>query len=595
MLRLFAAGVSLSLRRPRCLFPSLKISFTRTTTTSPLLSRRAQLPNTVDPNALMRDPQSELFNYTTGRFLANEALRLRERRRVFDIPGLFTIISQAMHCKTEEIVGFRKLGEGGFNRIFLIAFNTGFQLIARIPYPILIPRAHVLASEVATMHFLRSKGLPIPKVYAYSLTAKNESETEYILMEYIEGTDLSEIWFDLKEDGIVSLMDQLAKIESAMMSIAFPAGGSIYYARDLKELSGDEGIPLEEQNESISLETERFCIGPDASIPLWYGRREQLDVFRGPYQDAKSVLLAYLDQFGSPREPYSRFRREKYNFEKQPPSDHAENLRRYLRLVPSLVPDDDFLSAFCIRHPDLTINNIKVSIDSNGLQITSMLDWQYAAVLPLFLHAGMPNDIQNREDEVSQSMAEPELPDDFDKLSQEDQEWQMELLRRRLVHYHYNLSTAAHNRIHHTGLVYPLNGFRRRIFNHATRAWEGETIELLFALMDMLFGWASFAKDSTQCPVVFTEDEKAAAEKPIEELSSADMNESTLKDKLGFGSDTWVPVAHYEEVKAVIDELKQMTLETLAGDDETTEEVYVMIKANWPYDDMDEKELEEYK
>jgi len=150
------------------------------------------------------------------------------------------------------------------------------------------------------MDFLRSKGLSIPKVYAYSFTSKNEAETEYILMEYAEGVDLSKIWFDLKEDEIISFMDQLAKVESTMMSISFPAGGSIYYARDLKELSGNEGIPLEEDNEgfpldeqieSISLEKVRFCIGPDVSVPLWYGRREQLDVFRGPCTSHFSYLF----------------------------------------------------------------------------------------------------------------------------------------------------------------------------------------------------------------------------------------------------------------------------------------------------------------
>ena len=192
-------------------------------------------------------------------------------------------------------------------------------------------------------------------------------------------------------------------------------------------------------------------------------------------KDAKSVLvtgaekeLAYLDQFGSPRAPYQHFRREYYNYEKQPPSDHVKNLGRYLRLAPSLVPDDDSLGAFCIRHPDLTDSNLKVSTDSSGLQILSVLDWQHAAVLPLFLLAGMPEVIQNEEDEVSRRMVKPRLPDDFDKLPEEKQEWERELFRRRLVHYHYNLSTAAHNRIHHKGLVYPLNPFRRRIFIHAT-------------------------------------------------------------------------------------------------------------------------------
>ncbi|KIM38483.1 hypothetical protein M413DRAFT_19995 [Hebeloma cylindrosporum] len=478
----------------------------------------------------MEDRESELFNYTTGRFLANEALRLQERRRVFDIPGLFGIISKALHCETEEIVGFRKLGEGGLNRSFLITLRTGFQLVARIPYPLMVPKQYALASEVATMDFLRSKGLPIPKVYAYSFTSENEAETEYILMQYVEGTDLSQIWFGLEEDQIVSLMDQLAKIESTMMSISFPAGGSIYYAKDLEELA-----------------------------------------------------------------PYERFRREYYGYEKQPPSDHAENLRRYLHLAPFLVPGEDSLSAFCIRHPDLTDSNLKVSTDSSGLQILSMLDWQHAAVLPLFLHAGMPGVIQNEGDEVSRQMTKPRLPDNFDELSDEEKAWEMELLRRRHVHYHYNLSTAAHNRIHHRGMVYSLNPFRRRIFNHATAAWEGETINLLYALIDMTVGWASFAKDGTPCPVVFTEEEEVAAENLYQALSNAERGESMLRDNVGYGCETWVPVAHYEDAKALGQELKRRTLEALAEDEETTKEMYAAAEANWPLDDVDEEELEEYK
>jgi hypothetical protein len=122
-------------------------------------------------------------------------------------------------------------------------------------------------------------------------------------MEYAEGVDLSQIWFDLKEAEIISLMDQLAKVKSTMMSTSFPAGGSIYYTRDLKGLSGDDGIPLEEDNEgipldeqieSISLEKERFCIDPDVSVLLWYGRREQLDVFRGPCASYFSYLFGLL-------------------------------------------------------------------------------------------------------------------------------------------------------------------------------------------------------------------------------------------------------------------------------------------------------------
>lgn len=319
-------------------------------------------------------------------------------------------------------------------------------------------------------------------------------------------------------------------------------------------------------------------------------------------EDAKSVLiagaekeLAYLNQFGSPRAPYQRFRREYYNYEKQPPLDHVKNLGRYLRLAPSLVPEDDSLSSFCIRHPDLTDSNIKVSTNPSGLQILSILDWQHTAVLPLFLHAGMPEVIQNEEDEVSRSMVTPELPDDFDELPEEKQEWERELLRRRLVHYHYNLSTATYNRIHHKGLVYSLNPFRRRIFIHATAMWEGETIKLLYALIDMVSGWESFAKDGTPCPVVFTEDEKAAAERLYQALAIADNGERLLRENVGYGEETWVPATHYKDARAFGQEIKRRTLKACAEDKETTEEAYAVIEANWPLDDMEEEELEEYK
>ena len=99
---------------------------------------------------------------------------------------------------------------------------------------------------------------------------------------------MGDVWFNLEKDEIDSFMDKLAKFEFIMMSISFPAGGSIYYARDLKQLSGSEGIPLEGENKGISLDEqtkripphkERFCVGPDVSVPLWYGRRKEMAHF----------------------------------------------------------------------------------------------------------------------------------------------------------------------------------------------------------------------------------------------------------------------------------------------------------------------------
>ena len=48
--------------------------------------------------------------------------------------------------------------------------RDGFQMVARTPYPVTIPKYFAVASEVATM--------------------------DYIFMEISEGTSLSVIWFD---------------------------------------------------------------------------------------------------------------------------------------------------------------------------------------------------------------------------------------------------------------------------------------------------------------------------------------------------------------------------------------------------------------
>jgi hypothetical protein len=212
----------------------------------------------------------------------NDVLRHAERSRDFNVDGLRRLAAESVDRSPDDIVDLKKLAEGGFNRTFLITMRGGFQMVARIPYPITVPKYFAVASEVATMALLRSSGLPIPEVYGYSPVPDNAAETEYIFMEFVEGTSLSDIWFDLGEGDIISISRQLAELESKMMSITFPAGGSLYYTKDLEKVATRPGIPLED---------ERFCLGPDTRLPLWYGRRSQLDVDRGPCRPLSGLLF----------------------------------------------------------------------------------------------------------------------------------------------------------------------------------------------------------------------------------------------------------------------------------------------------------------
>lgn len=166
-------------------------------------------------------------------FSVNNNLRYAERRREFDAVELCRLAAQSVGRSSRDIDTFVKLAEGGFNRIFLITMHDGFEMVARIPYPVTVPKFYAIASEVATMRFLRSTGLTVPEVYDYSPSPDNAAKTEYIFMEFLKGTNLSDVFMELEESDIISVLRQLTQLESRMMSIPFPAGGSLYYAKDL--------------------------------------------------------------------------------------------------------------------------------------------------------------------------------------------------------------------------------------------------------------------------------------------------------------------------------------------------------------------------
>ncbi|KAH1573020.1 hypothetical protein KXX17_009265 [Aspergillus fumigatus] len=107
------------------------------------------------------------------RNLYNDALRHHERRRAFNVSELKRLAALAVQQKEDDVASFEKLAEGGFNRSFKITMRDGFQFVARIPYPVTEPKSLLVASEVATIDFLRSHGIPVLKIYGYSAVADN--------------------------------------------------------------------------------------------------------------------------------------------------------------------------------------------------------------------------------------------------------------------------------------------------------------------------------------------------------------------------------------------------------------------------------------
>ncbi|KAF8992665.1 hypothetical protein BDQ17DRAFT_1369173 [Cyathus striatus] len=327
---------------------------------------------------------------------------------------------------------------------------------------------------------------------------------------------------------------------------------------------------------------------------MWYGRRSQLDVDRGPYESVEAALvaaarkeLAYLEQFGRPLLPFLRERRESYEYKEQSPSDHIKNIERYLLIAPSLVPKNSSLHHFRIRHPDLQPSNIIVSTssDSNQLEIVGLLDWQYASILPQFLLAGIPARLQNYDDPVSQGLIPPSLPANANELDQSEQSYAMGLYHRRLVHFHYVKNTEEYNLLHHDALRDPVSMFIRRLYDKAGAPWEGETHALKASLIETTEMWGKLTWEGVPCPIEFEPEDIRKAKELSARLQVADENFEGCRGIVGFGTETWMSNEDYEMAIALAELLKLRVLKEIPE-----EEVRAKVEANWFLDDMDEKD-----
>lgn len=95
----------------------------------------------------------DFYRYTSGRWLWDKEARLQERYKRFNVPGLKRLAAEA--CGAQLCTSIVKLAEGGFNKVFRLSMDNASVVIARIPNPNISPASKVIASEVATMDFVR--------------------------------------------------------------------------------------------------------------------------------------------------------------------------------------------------------------------------------------------------------------------------------------------------------------------------------------------------------------------------------------------------------------------------------------------------------
>ncbi|KAL4783168.1 kinase-like domain-containing protein [Aspergillus varians] len=381
-------------------------------------------------NASTIDDNRQLFEYTSGRWIYNEKMRLSERHGVFNVDALKSAAAQSIQRCDADIKYLSKLAEGRFNRVLQLTMVDDTQLLARLPYPSTRPKTLAVASEVATLAFLRAHGLPVPRVHAYSTDAKNPVGSEYIIMEKLSGQPLGDRWFDLSDKQRLKVLLQLVQLEAKLHTIELPASGSIYYSKDLP-----------------------------SDLPRIVIIKLGLSIDRGPNTDAIDALckpalkeLTWLRTYGRPRFPFQRAYRESMEYQLSLPDVHMRSLEAYLKIAPNLL----------------------------------------TSVLPLFLAAGIPKFFQNYDNPELLAFRPPPYPD-LDGMDEEEKAGALDDSRHRHTHFFYLAFTQRFNEPHFRTMDQPTNMLTRRIFSHAGEPWEGNNIPLQADLVLITKLWHEFS------------------------------------------------------------------------------------------------------
>ncbi|KAK2754792.1 hypothetical protein FQN54_006685 [Arachnomyces sp. PD_36] len=471
------------------------------------------------------------FKHTSRRWVFNEEARLKERYVRFNVAELQRVAAKAVN--RDRCTRIAKMAEGGFNKIFLLTMDDGLEVIARIPTPIAGPPHFTTASEVATLDFLRNTlGVPVPKIFASSSTADNPVGAEYMIMERFYGESLASRWLSLSTSDIKDVMTQLAKMEEKMFSFRFPAYGSLYYKSDTP-------------GPSVDLPTGRFCVGPIAKRQFWFSEREKMQLDRGPWMRAGDYLkaparreAAWISQFAEPKPRRTFLLQTDHAID---PSEHVSLLSKYLLVAPYLVPEKEEMSSPTLRHPDLSLAN--VLLVPNSSKILGFIDWQDAAILPLFMQAGYPAFCEN-DLSRPQPMTRPKLPDEFDQLSADEKAKAKKSFRLEEANLYYTAATGLNNSSHLQALRLRGLGVRQYLFSQAGFPWDADFVNLKAALVSISRGWEEFS--STPCPISFSPEEQEKAREESAEWNESAEILSTFRDSMGIDPEGGTEPVNFE-------------------------------------------------
>lgn len=272
---------------------------------------------------------------------------------------------------------------GGFNVIVLATFPSGMDVMARVP---LQDDPDVLASTVATMSYARHcVHVPCPAILAWNDKRNSVVGWPYIVMERAKGDRLDDEW---------------ARTELKRQVRLLHAVGTIY-ARlsEPRPLKGFGRLFFDQDHLDCSLEDEQsYCVKAMALYRSWAEDASHVLCKPGPHEDVRLLWRdAYFTRYSAMRgrwgsdSPGAELKEQdlglRLALERGGISSwaQAEDIAKKLLYIIDNLPIPGSLSRPSLVHSDFAFRNVTVSRQGKKYEITGILDWDEAVVLPEIL------------------------------------------------------------------------------------------------------------------------------------------------------------------------------------------------------------------
>lgn len=272
---------------------------------------------------------------------------------------------------------------GSFHVVFAIEFADGVTWMLKIP-------AHgdrfdsvaaaALESEARTMQMLKKETkIPVPVVYAFDTSSKNDLSSPFIMMEKLDGKSLWHLWFNSDvpkaqlEHFRVKALQSVAAAMVQLNKFTLNIGGSLVFDSDgtpvgLGGAKAVDGVAIfNDANKRPAHEESCVEACDDSSKKGCIDGSDDYYVFQehGPFSDPKAYFLSNLDRCDP------AFRSDAYD------RGTDMSLRLFIEWAFADLRND--ARPFVLTHPDLDLQNIFVD-DSGAL--TGLIDWDGVAAVP---------------------------------------------------------------------------------------------------------------------------------------------------------------------------------------------------------------------